>query len=153
MFWASHSSSVIDEVVSVLVTGAPSVMGFVSSADVAACPYQAPPTVFAPCFCFSWARRALVASLASRNFGLSLFPQGQVQPTSPVRLSGLNRAAIATLTRPALALVGLAGQGFEPVNEPSLPLVKICPLPLQVVQPSWVRRRIAASLRDMTTDL
>lgn len=94
-----------------------------------------------------------MASFASRKLGFSFFPQGHVQPTSPVLLSGLNRAAMATLIRLAFALVGFAGQGLDPVNEPSLPLVKICPLPLQVGQPSWVMRRIAASLRDMTTDL
>lgn len=155
VFWASHSSSVIEDVSSVLVTGSPWVTGLGSAVSWSApCPYQAPPTVFPPCFFFSCSRSALVASFASRKRGFSFLPQGQVQPTRPVRLSGLNRAARATLTRLAFALVGLAGQGLDPLNAPVfLSLVKICPLPWQVGQPSWVMRRIAASLRVMTVVL
>src|SRR4249919_2076092 len=77
VFCFSHSASVIWVWVSTLLTGCFWATTFDSSVVAMAWPYQAPPTVLPPCFCFSCARRAFVASRASLNRGFSFLPHGQ----------------------------------------------------------------------------
>ena len=73
----------------------------------------------------SYSKRNMALDLVEvmKHFGFSRFPQGHCQPMSPDRLSGPKRACRATAARDTLFVAGLAGQGFDPVKLPSLPLV------------------------------